>query len=147
MTPFTASQVNFDPYRRTKFNYELSRARVRIEMVFGLLKRIFPYLSVPKESEFQKHTKFTRSLFILYNIMISIKEINTSRIEQLAEEYPFENQSQSECFETLQMLHRSFIANPDGTRRSGYDFMNHNDNRIREDGNQVRQQLVNDFIV
>ena len=44
--PYDQSQVTYNIQQRSRFNYELSRGRVRIEQVFGLLKKIFPYLGI-----------------------------------------------------------------------------------------------------
>ena len=42
---------------------------------------MFPFLAYPRLcKEFQKHVDITESMFILYNILIEIKEINTSNI-------------------------------------------------------------------
>ena len=81
VTPFDQFQVEYDPILKGKFNYELSRARVRIEQVFGILKRKFTYLGYPRLCfNFDKHIDITESILILFNILISINETNTSNI-------------------------------------------------------------------
>ena len=83
ITPFDQSQVEYDPEIKGKFNYELSRARVRIEQIFGILKKKFPFIGYPRLCySFEKHVNITESILILFNLLISINEINKENISR-----------------------------------------------------------------
>ena len=82
IVPYTESQKEHDPMNRTTFNYQLSKIRVRIEQVFGLIKRIFPYLGFPKLCHcFATHTATTECLFVLFNLFLEIGAINTANLQ------------------------------------------------------------------
>ena len=120
MTPFDCSQVEFDPYKRGNFNFQLSRARVRIEQVFGIIKRIFPYLAFPRLcTDYRKHILITECLFIMYNILIDLEEIDTSNISRTCHLYTNSNVNElEEQIDILKNQHEQIAS------LKGYDFLN-----------------------
>ena len=139
ITPYSESEVAYDP-RRGYFNYNLSSARVRIEQVFGVAKRVFPYLAYPRQCKnFGKHTDIVKALLVLYNIFIDISEINTNNIRATVNNYCTNSTIESYINEAEE-LHREHWVN------GGYNIRNISDNTIRTHGQRRRNELVNEFI-
>ena len=46
---YTILQMRTNALKKERFNYYLSRVRVRIEQLFGIVKAIFPYLGYLRE--------------------------------------------------------------------------------------------------
>ena len=143
IVPFGASETAFDPDRRRNFNYELSTGRVRIEQVFGIIKRIFTCLALPKLCSFEKHNDITEVCFILYNIFIDLNEIDTTNMH--LNETSFENQDNdmllTDCIANMQDQHRIISMS------KGYTFLRTSDYRIRKEGKERRNELINEFLV
>ena len=116
LTPLTISQIHSNPQTRHRFNYELSRACVRIEQVFGLLKRIFPYLAFARECGFLKHTDIVESLIILYNILIAIEAINASLILNAVSLYTQDAKTE-QAIQNANDVHHQMSIN------GGYNFL------------------------
>ena len=48
--------------KRINFNYQLSKARVRVEQLFGLLKRKWRFLNREMDVSIERHVKITTSI-------------------------------------------------------------------------------------
>lgn len=139
MTPYSDSEIAYNQ-RRAAFIYNFNFARVRIEQLFGILNRMFPYLVFPRQcKEFAKHTEFVKTLLIIYNILMDLNEINTANIRSTVEMFcssPFVEQ----MIGTMEQAHRDNLNN------GGYNYRDFNDDQIRNDGQQRRDELVQQFI-
>ena len=127
MTTFDKSQVNYLPYERGQFNYQLSRALCKIEKVFGIGKKKFKYLASPAKLDWDKHIKIVNAILVLYNIAIDMNEIDTICYSYSeAEQFYVDNSSEALAFQKL-------VGVP-------------NETHLRNSGNQVRQQLIDKYI-
>ena len=142
ITPFDVSQVQFSEHLRATFNYQLSRIRVRIEQVFGIIKRLFPFLAIPRLFHtFEKHCNCTEALFVLYNILIEIGAIDTSNISNTVEQFS-KDSTLEDAIQNLKDQHEQLQL------QKAYDFLSNNDDdSIRQAGKEKREVLINKFIV
>ena len=138
IVPYTESQKAYDISKRTLFNYQLSKIRVRIEQCFGIIKRIFPFLAFPKLCyDFKKHTEITECLFVLFNIFLDIGAINVDNLQGTINIYSAINDPDTNANYEETMP----ISRPDT-----YPYYNYTDVRIRNDGKEAREVLINQFI-
>eukprot|EP00834_Sanchytrium_tribonematis_P005686 NODE_361_length_8796_cov_0.460274.p7 type:complete len:130 gc:universal NODE_361_length_8796_cov_0.460274:1322-933(-) len=128
MTTFDKSQVAYLPYERGQFNFQLSKARCKIEKTFGILKKKFRYLARPSKISWARHIKLVNSILVLYNLGIDYQDIDTACFEYNSNEEFYNNQL-DQLRQEMGEIHR---YTSDNTRRAA--------------GQQRRQSLIDRFI-
>eukprot|EP00834_Sanchytrium_tribonematis_P004754 NODE_252_length_11723_cov_1.965933.p3 type:complete len:342 gc:universal NODE_252_length_11723_cov_1.965933:10952-9927(-) len=74
--PFDINEIRVCSDVRNLFNLHLSRARVKTEMTFGMIKRRWKFLSFAVAVSKSMHVKLTKALMIIHNYCIDIGDCN-----------------------------------------------------------------------
>lgn len=79
MVPFKSVDLcnaDFVEENLVYFNYNLSRARVRVEQLFGILKSRFRFLNREMGVGVDLHVQITHAICILHNLSIDYGDLN-----------------------------------------------------------------------